>query len=355
MTVFDAYQAAIGRGDLSPDPAQAAAAAVLSGVEKSLMSVSRFSLFKRRLETRGVYIYGGVGRGKSMLMDLFFSGIKDKVLARRVHFHEFMIETHDWLHARRQERLADLMPRYAEDVARSVRLLCFDEFHVTDVADAMILSRLFTALFEKGVVVVATSNWPPERLYEGGLQRDLFLPFIDLIRAKLDVVHLDNGIDYRRAPGLAAGDHYFFPLGQAARKWAEEKFFMISEGALPYTETVTVKGRDLLIRAAGRAARISFADMCERPHAAEDYIRLADRFDSFILEGVPKMGYDRRNETKRLMLLIDVLYDRKKNVFITADAAPEKIYFGHDYAFEFDRTLSRLKEIAAGKAGSVVT
>lgn len=347
MSVLDLYQAAVDRGDLSPDPAQARGAQALHSLAGALTASRTFSWFKKKAPPKGLYLHGGVGRGKSMLMDLFFGVIEKDIPARRVHFHEFMIETHDWLHARRKERLSDLMPRYAADVAKRVRLLCFDEFHVTDVADAMILSRLFTALFEKGVVVVATSNWPPERLYEGGLQRDLFLPFIDLIQRRMDVIHLDHGIDYRRATvGASAGGRYYYPLGYAANKWADEVFFRLSGGDRTQMVTVTVKGRDIPVLSAGRVARISFSDMCERPRAAEDYLHIADMFDSFVFEGIPKMGYDRRNETKRLMLLIDVLYDRKKDVYMTADAAPEKLYFGHDYAFEFDRTVSRLKEMA---------
>ncbi|MBN8521838.1 MAG: AFG1 family ATPase [Alphaproteobacteria bacterium] len=349
MAVLSEYCRRREAGDIRYDPAQEQAALLLQGLYTDLIHVKKSRFFKKPMP-KGIYLYGGVGRGKSMLMDMFYEAVQPIISARRVHFHAFMIETHDWLHQHRQEKLSDLMPRYAAEVAKHVSVICFDEFHVTDVADAMILSRLFSALMDKGVVMVSTSNWPPEKLYEGGLQRDLFLPFIGLITSRMTVFHLDHGIDYRRAneSGLSSERHYFYPLGAAAKKWATEKFFVFSHGILPAVKTLRVKGRDINITFAGKVARLNFSDICERPHSAEDYLEIARHFDYFIFEGIPKMGYDRRNETKRLMLFIDVMYDQKKIVMMTADAPPEKLYLGHDYTFEFDRTVSRLKEMAKG-------
>ncbi len=337
------YHAKIADGSLRPDAAQEKAAHALQRLYDDI--TVKPGLFRKRPFLRGVYLYGGVGRGKSMLMDLLFAHVPDRIQKRRVHFHAFMIETHDWLHARRANGAVDnLLPDYAAYVAKGARLLCFDEFHVTDVADAMILSRLFTALIERGVVVVATSNWPPDRLYEGGLQRDRFLPFIALVKEKMDVVHLDSETDHR-AKAVQDLETYLYPLNAISHEKVERFFTVFSDGAPPKTTSVHVKGRDIPVLAAGGAARFTFAQLCEQPHGAEDYLRIADRFHTVFIENIPKMGYDRNNETKRLMTLIDVLYDMRRRVIITAEASPEKIYYGHDYDFEFARTISRLNEM----------
>lgn len=293
---------------------------------------------------KGVYMYGKVGRGKSMLMELFFNNIPSHVSKRRVHFHEFMIETHDWLHLARGARVDNLMPLYADAVAKNVRLLCFDEFHVTDVADAMILSRLFTSLFEHGVSVVATSNWEPDKLYEGGLQRDLFLPFIDLLKENTDVLHLDSNTDYRTT-FTQDFRYYFWPLNRETAGKVDALFAEMSGGQPPILKKIVVKARNLLICSAGGVARCSFTDLCERPHGAEDFLNIAAQFDTIFIEGVPKLGNEKRNELKRFMNLIDVLYDKGKRVVISADAEPERLYYGHDHAVEFQRTISRLREM----------
>lgn len=298
----------------------------------------------------GVYLHGGVGRGKSMLMDLFFDAVKKEKKSRRVHFHAFMIETHEWLHAQRGRRVDNLLPAYARDVAKNVEVLCFDEFFVTDVADAMILSRLFTALFERGVAIVVTSNWVPERLYEGGLQRDLFLPFIALLKERMDVVHLDSERDYR-AVFEQDRNMYFWPLGHGASEKADDLFAGLTDCAPPEKEILKVKGREICIRAANGVARCPFSQLCEQPRGAEDYIRIADKYHTLFLEGVPKLGYDRRNEAKRFMSLVDVLYDKGRHLVVTADAPPDRLYSGHDHAFEFDRTVSRLREMQSSAYG----
>lgn len=349
-TLSNLYTDRVREQGFTDDPHQQAALQTLQRLLED-MGKKTSGFFKKPQAIRGVYLHGPVGRGKSMLMDLFFQTIPDSIPKRRVHFHAFMIGVHDFLHQSRQAQKDSsagpdmALIRFAENLARDVRVLCFDEFHVTDVADAMILSRLFTALFDRGLVVVMTSNWPPERLYENGLQRDRFLPFIALIRSRLDVVALDGPRDYRLRR-LEDNGVYFWPLGQPAQDWAEAMFTELSGGGPAVPAVLEVKGRLLEVPLAARGvARFSFAQLCERPVGAEDYLAIAREFHTVILEGVPKLRYDRRNEAKRLMTLVDALYDTGTRLVISADAPPEKLYFGSDHGFEFERTVSRLIEM----------
>ena len=337
------YEGEVAAGHLKKDERQRKAAEAFDRLHGELLQ--KKPLFARRKKVRGVYIHGGVGRGKSMLMDLFFDSLPSAMLKRRVHFHEFMIETHDWLHERRAGKAIDnLLPEYARHVAANAAVLCFDEFHVTDVADAMILSRLFSALLDYGVVVVATSNWPPDRLYEGGLQRARFLPFIALIKERLEVVFLDSDTDYR---GEVVQDleTYLYPLNAETKTKADKFFQQLSGGKFQRIENVYVKGRDIPVQAAGDVARFAFAQLCEQTHGAEDYLTIAQKFHTIFLENIPRLTYDRNNETKRLMTLVDVMYDARRRMVFTAEAAPEKLYTGDQYNFEFDRTISRLREM----------
>jgi cell division protein ZapE len=350
---LELYHKRHAEGVLDRDPEQEKAARALQRLYSDLVKTPLLfaSLIPPRLRgdkggtVKGIYLHGGVGRGKSMLMDMFFDSVPEKVKKRRVHFHAFMIEMHDWLHEKRAGKAVDnLLPDYASYVASQTKLLCFDEFHVTDVADAMILSRLFTLLFEKGLAIVATSNWSPDRLYEGGLQRELFLPFIALVKERMEIVHLDSGTDYREQ-AIQDLETYLHPLNAETKAKAQRFFNAFSHGREAVKTTIHVKGRDIPVRAAEGAARFTFAELCEKPLGAEDYIRIAEKFHTVFIENVPKMGYDRNNETKRLMTLIDVLYDMRRQVVVTAEAAPEKIYYGSHYKFEFDRTISRLNEM----------
>ncbi|MEM9736331.1 MAG: cell division protein ZapE, partial [Pseudomonadota bacterium] len=272
----------------------------------------------------GIYMFGGVGRGKSMLMDLFFDGAPVRA-KRRVHFHAFMAEVHVGVHIARESNVKDPIAPVAEEIADGATLLCFDEFQVTDITDAMILGRLFEALFDRGVVVVATSNRPPDDLYKDGLNRALFVPFIQLLKDRVDVVELDSGTDYRQ--GRAAGEQrYFWPLGPGAEigldaAWEREA----DEPGEPFT--LSIRGRRIQIaQATERVARASFDELCAKPLGPADYLTIAERFDIFLLEGVPRMGWEMHNEAKRFVTLIDAFYEAKVKLYITADAPDEDLY-----------------------------
>ena len=351
------YDDLIKSGEIVSDPDQSAAIEVLDDCYKHLMKDRKkgfFSRFQKEddLEPHGVYMHGGVGRGKSMLMDLFYSAFPDSDRIRRVHFHEFMIELHEYIHQKRQEykkkggqspdRIAE---RFVLDHCKDLTVLCFDEFHVTDVADAMLLGKLFETFIKQDVFIVCTSNWIPDRLYEDGLQRERFLPVIKMIKDNWAVLPLVGDVDYRMQAVMEQGV-YFYPLGIRADKKAEELFETLTDNQVPLGEALTIKGRQLTVRqVAKNIARFSFQELCEQPLGAEDYLTVAKRYDAIFLEGIPRLGYDRRNETKRLMTLIDALYDQGVKLFITADAEPAKLYTGHDYEFEFERTVSRLIEM----------
>lgn len=310
----------------------------------------------------GLYIYGGVGRGKSMLMDLFYDCLPDDVSKQRIHFHQFMINVHDYIHTMRGQEggagVDEALPLLAEKIYGESRILCFDEFHVTDVTDAMILGRLFRHLFERGVVVVATSNWAPDDLYKGGLQRERFLPFIDLLKEKMKVLHLDSPIDYRQE-FLHREGAYFYPLNPQTDRSIQSLYNKLTnqtgkggifgkqkKGSKDTGQVLIVKGREIPItKSVGKVARFTFQDLCEKPYGAEDYLAIAERYNIVFLEHIPVLKYDRRNELKRLIILIDAFYENKVRLVISAAAAPEKLCLGSDHAFEFERTVSRLKEM----------
>lgn len=356
---LSAYREKIARGEIAEDAAQALVASRLQHLAEELGNwrpgqkagpFSRFGFGRPVTPPEGLYIWGGVGRGKSMLMDLFFDTVAITP-KRRVHFHAFMQETHERIFDWRQKEKAgkvkgsDPIPPVADMIAKEAALLCFDEFQVHDIADASILGRLFEHLFERGVVVVATSNRAPDGLYEGGLNRHRFLPFIDLVKTKMDVLHLDSATDYRldRLKGLPV---YHVPLGPQADAALDDAFEKLTDSTHGEPMTLSLKGRAVEVPEARHGvARFSFSDLCARPLGAADYLKIAQTFHTVIIRDVPLMGPERRNEAKRFVTLIDALYEAKTKLILSAEAPPEALYPAGDGAFEFERTVSRLMEM----------
>jgi len=350
----DLYQSRISAGDLRPDPAQTEALGLLEKLAAALDGYrppggrSLLANFLRETPRplRGLYIYGDVGRGKSMLMDMFFdaANVEHK---RRVHFHQFMLEVQARLFRLQAspDEAEGVLPRLARELAKEAWLLCFDEFHVGNIADAMILGRLFSGLFDNGVVVVATSNWPPDELYKNGLQRDRFLPFIDLIKQNMDVFRLAGAVDHRHEQ-MRATPSYFTPLGEETTKKLRNIFYRLAHGAPVRSMQLPVQGRAVEVPQAARdVAFFTFEELCSKPLAAADYIAIAECFSTLCLDGVPKLSPERRNEIVRLSLLIDTLYEAKVKLFVAAEAPPEQLCTTGELAFDFQRTASRLVEM----------
>lgn len=353
------YRELVASGALAPDAAQEAAAERLQGLESELAQRKR-SLFGRArpAPVNGVYLWGGVGRGKTVLMDLFFNNSHVHP-RRRVHFHEFMAEIHERIavwrslpeKSRRRHKgvnrkaVDDPIAPVAYDIAREARLFCFDEFHVSDIADAMILGRLFDAMLTNDVVVVATSNRHPDELYPGGINRQLFLPFIATLKSRLDIVELAAARDYRLAQ-LSGAPVYYQPLGPAADAAMDAAWERFICGGRTHAEKIEVKGRILTVaRAARGAARFDFEELCARPLGAGDYLAIARRYDTLFIDRIPRMGAAMRNEAKRFVTLIDTLYEMKTKLLCSADGEPDALYTDGDGAFEFERTASRLVEM----------
>ncbi len=348
------YRGRRREGALKPDPAQELAAEKLQSLWRALADYkpgngergwrARLGLARAsEPPPLGLYLYGGVGRGKSMLMDMFFA-TAPLARKRRVHFYAFMLEVHERIHNRRSEK-GDPIGPVAQAIAEAATLLCFDEFHVTDIADAMILGRLFAALFEAGVVVVATSNRAPDDLYKDGLQRERFLPFIDLFKEKLDILELDGGRDYRLAR-FAGRRVYHMPADAAAHQALAQAFADLTEGAAGTPLTLLMQGRSIAVpRTAKDVAWLTFEELCAQPLGAADYLALCRRFHTFILEGIPQLGADQRNEAKRFAIFIDTLYEAHGNLIASAAVSPQELYIEGDGSFEFARTVSRLMEM----------
>ena len=355
-----AYRMLRQQGRLAPDPAQQLAIERLQSLHRALVNyrpehgfrgwLARFGLGEGpdAHAPMGLYLCGPVGRGKSMLMDLFFASAPAE-RKRRVHFHAFMLEIHDRIEQERRDGAREPISKVATDIAREATLLCFDEFQVDNIADAMILERLFTALFDRGVVVVATSNRTPDELYQHGLHRDRFLPFIDLLKERLYVLELDSGRDYRLAR-LAGKTVYHTPLDQAAHRTLEAAFAELTDGEPSGRVRLTIRGRQLTIpRAARNVAWFGFADLCANPFAAGEYIAITERFAAIILEGIPRLAPDQRNEARRFSILIDTLYEARTLLIVSAEVPPAEIYSAGDGTFEFQRTVSRLIEMQSAE------
>ena len=348
--VLTSYQALIAAGELRPDPEQAAAAARLDALAAELEHPRRTGLFRKRIvPARGVYLWGDVGRGKSMLMDLFFAHA-DIEAKRRVHFGAFMQEIHGRIAIERRKERGDPIAPVAAALAEEARLLAFDEMMVTNSPDAMILSRLFTALIEAGTTVVTTSNRPPRDLYKDGLNREHFLPFIDLIEARLDVLALNGPVDYRR-DRLGQQDTWLVPNGPEATRQLSAAFFRLTDyppedRAHVPSEALVVQGRTLLVpKALKGVAVFSFKRLCGEARGTADYLAIARRYHTVILVGIPVLGPENRNEAARFVGLIDALYEHKVKLLAAADAQPDALYPAGDGRFEFQRTVSRLEEM----------
>jgi len=352
------YDRLVAGGELRPDAEQAAAASRLDALQRALEaepSSGLFGLFRKPKPPRGVYLWGGVGRGKSMLMDLFHDtlAIPEK---RRVHFHAFMLEVHQRLRDARKSEEGDPIPPVAEGIAAGVRCLAFDEMVVNNSADAMIMSRLFRALIvEEGVTVVTTSNRPPRDLYKDGLNREHFLPFIDLIQSELDVFELNGPHDYRleRIAGMKA---WHTPLGDEATAQLRELFFRLTDYPpedaehVPSAELDVGGGRTLHVpKSLKGVAVFSFRRLCGEARGAADYLAVAHAYKVVVLVGIPVMGPEMRNEATRFVTLIDALYENNVKLFASAAAEPEDLYCSGDGSFEFERTVSRLMEMQSAE------
>lgn len=353
--VLARYHALVAAGELRADAEQEGAARRLDALASALEAVpSRGSLLwriaRRRPEApRGVYMWGGVGRGKSMLMDLFFDCVAVR-RKRRVHFSEFMLEVHQRIGEARKTQAGDPVGAVATGIAEETRLLAFDEMMVTNSPDAMILSRLFTALIGAGVTIVTTSNRPPVDLYKNGLNREHFLPFIALIEERLDVVALNGPVDYRR-DRLGQVETWLVPNGAEATAALSAAFFRLTDypvedRAHVPSEDLTVQGRTLHVpKALKGVAVFSFRKLCGDARGAADYLAIARRYHTVILVGIPKLGPENRNEAARFVALIDALYEHKVKLLAAADAQPADLYEKGDGRFEFERTISRLEEM----------
>ena len=345
----DLYAARIAAGDLQDDPGQRAILAQLQPLADWLETPPPSGLMARfrprPTPPRGLYVWGGVGRGKSMLMDLFFAAT-DIGEKRRVHFHAFMQEVHAALHiARQQPGVQDAILPVAADLTRGLRLLAFDEMQITDIADAMIVGRLFERMFAAGVVVVATSNRPPEDLYKDGLNRAIFLPFIDMLRARLQVVSLDGDADYRMGRD-GAEPRWFAPLGAETRAALDRVWQGLAGTAERAPLKLAVQGREVVLpEAAGRAARASFWDLCGRPLGPADYLAIAGAVDRLVIADIPRLSAANFNEARRFVTLIDTLYEGRVTLYASAADSPERLYLEGEGRFEFDRTVSRLHEM----------
>lgn len=340
--ITDILAQRVAAGQLNHDPAQLDAANALDDLLTRLSATGKRGWFSRPKPITGLYMWGGVGRGKSMLMDALFA--EAPIAARRVHFHEFMSDVQDRLNnARKRRDVSNPILPVAKQLSSEVSLICFDEFQVTQIADAMILAGLFEEMFARGVTMVATSNRHPDALYKNGLNRHLFLPFIDLLKQRCAVFELRSARDYRLERLTEAPVWY---VGDGSADALDRAFERLTLGAEPQSCTLTIKGRKLAVsREAAGVARFSFTELCAQPLWAEDYRAIAATFHTVLLENIPILSRAKRDEAARFLALIDSLYEARVKLVASADAEPDALYTSGDGSFEFQRTASRLHEM----------
>ncbi|KNG94684.1 cell division protein ZapE [Pseudaestuariivita atlantica] len=351
MSVLETYEAQVAEGALQDDPVQRAVLPELERIRAAVAQPVRRGWFAKKPDpVPGLYIWGGVGRGKSMLMDLFVDTLD--VPARRVHFHAFMQEVQAGIAAARERGIEDAIQPVADKIAGEARVLAFDEMQITDIADAMIVGRLFQKLFDQGVVVVTTSNRVPADLYKDGLNRDLFLPFIALLEERMVVHHLSSDTDYRQ-DRLAGATVYFTPLGREAREAVDAVWQDLTDGAPASPLTLVVKGREVVLPAFHNGvARVTFYDLCGSALGPADYLAVAEAVRVLLLEDIPELGRSNFNEARRFVTLIDALYEARVRLVASAARRPEMLYLEGTGAFEFERTASRLREMMSDGWGA---
>lgn len=355
--LYPSYQlsASIAAGDLSEDAAQLRAVEKLDNLIDRLCKIHRQSRVRKWLRpsklVTGLYFYGGVGRGKTMLMDMFVSSLSNRLSATtvwRLHFHDFMVLAQDSIHAARQSGDDYPIEAAAKMLGARGQVLCFDEMEVRDIADAMILARLFSVLLDGGITLLVTSNRHADDLYKDGLHRERFLPFIELLKARCDMLDIGSGIDWR-GEVLASISTWYQPLNDANHKRLKDAFQRLAaDKTLTTGETIRVAGRDITIESvAGDIGYASFASLCDAPLAARDYLAISGRFAGLVLAGIPQFTESNEHLARRFMWLVDALYDRGRFLVASAVTDIESLYVGHQWQFEFDRTVSRLSEMVA--------
>lgn len=348
-SVTDAYESLIASGSHSDDAAQRGILTEFDRLADALTKApSRKGLGAMLFGTKpepisGLYIWGGVGRGKSMLMDLFHQTVKDEG-TRRVHFHAFMQDVQTRLHEARKTGVQDALKPVAEDLSRGLRLLCLDEMQITDIADAMIVGRLFKAMFGEGIAIVTTSNRPPDDLYKDGLNRALFVPFIELLKTKMVVHHLTSPKDYRQ--DRLQGEQTFFHPADAGARSALDVIWQDLSGGITEVLTLTINARKVLIpRFSSGVGRASFYELCGQPLGPADYLAISDALRVLILEDIPRLSSENYNQARRFVTLIDALYEARVRLIASAADVPERLYIEGEGSFEFERTASRLREM----------